>query len=128
TGACWLGAQDAQERRPPRIADALGETVVLEPVGRLQILVIDHSVGSDQGQRCLVVKLLAAYRLMGLRPQLHRFTPAIAAPLSSGDSALGCLQCALSLAIPAWRKDALATGQRGEGFQAEVYARLVYTL
>ena len=44
----------------------LGEMVVLEHVGRLQVLVIDRIVGSHQGQRRLVVKVLslAAHLLM----------------------------------------------------------------
>jgi hypothetical protein len=56
--ACCFEREDAQERAPPRIADALGESVVLEHVGRLQVFVIDRVSGADQGQRCVVVKVL----------------------------------------------------------------------
>jgi hypothetical protein len=57
-GACCLESEVAQERRPPRITDTLGEMVVLEQSGRLQVFVVDRVVGTDQRQRCLVVKIL----------------------------------------------------------------------
>ena len=44
TGACCLVGEDAQERAPPRISDAFGEMVILEHIGRLQILMIDGVV------------------------------------------------------------------------------------
>jgi hypothetical protein len=63
-----------------QIADTLGEVVVHEHIGRLQLLVIDRVVGSDQRQGRLMVKVcsLAAHLLMRLGSQLHRFLAAIA--------------------------------------------------
>ena len=58
-GACCLESEDAQERAPARIMDALGEMVVLEHVGRLQVLVIDHVVVAHQRERRLVVEVLS---------------------------------------------------------------------
>ena len=37
-GACSLESEDGEESRPPSIADALGEVVVPDHVGRLQVL------------------------------------------------------------------------------------------
>ena len=65
-GAYGLESEDGQERRPARVIDAFREVMVLDHVGRLQLFMIDRIVGSDQGERCLVVEVLtlAAYRLM----------------------------------------------------------------
>jgi hypothetical protein len=48
TGACSLESEESQKRRPPRIADALGQVVVLHQIGRLQAFMIDHIVGARQ--------------------------------------------------------------------------------
>ena len=42
--------------------DALGEVVVPDPIGRLQVLVIDHIVGADERQRRLAVEVLPLRR------------------------------------------------------------------
>jgi hypothetical protein len=57
TGACCLVGKDAQERAPPGILDALGKVMVLEHIGRLQVLMIYHIVGADQVERRLVHRL-----------------------------------------------------------------------
>jgi hypothetical protein len=71
TGACCLESEDAQERRPPCIADALGEMVVSEHIADLQVFMKDHIVGADQCERRLVVKVLplATHFLMRLGKQ-----------------------------------------------------------
>jgi hypothetical protein len=79
-----FGCEDAQEARPARISDALGEAVILEHVGRLQIFVIEHIVLSHELERNLLVEVLslAAHRLMRLGQQRHRLTSACAALLA----------------------------------------------
>jgi hypothetical protein len=47
TGACCLEGENDQELGPSCIADAFGEMVVLEQIGRLQIFVIDDVVDAD---------------------------------------------------------------------------------
>src|SRR5262249_1034199 len=61
--------QDGQKCTPARIADALGEGMVPDHVGRLQLFVIDGVVLADQRQRGLAVEVRPrpAYVLMGLR-------------------------------------------------------------
>ena len=68
-GPYCLGAEDVQELRPPGIADALGEVVILDHVGRLQSLMIDRIVGTYQLKRRLMTEIspLALHFLMGLR-------------------------------------------------------------
>jgi hypothetical protein len=56
-GAYCLESENAQERRPARIADALGEVVALEPVGRLHVLMRDGVVGAHERERRLVMKV-----------------------------------------------------------------------
>src|SRR5262249_12124745 len=126
-GACCLGVEEAKEATPPRITDALGEAVVLDHVGRLQVLMIDRVVGANEGEGRLMVKVRALALHLQMRPgeQLHRFATASAAFLAATHPALGGLECSLSLAIPARMKDALTTGQGGEGFQPQVYAGLL---
>jgi hypothetical protein len=48
--------------------DALGEMVILDHVGRLQIFMIDRVIGAYQRQRRLMVEVLslASHRLMRL--------------------------------------------------------------
>ena len=67
-GACCLEREDAQERRPARIGDALGKVVILDHVGDPQVLVIDDIAFAHKRQRRLMVKVLslAAHSLMRL--------------------------------------------------------------
>ena len=69
TGACCLVGEDAQERAPSGILDALGKMVVLEHVGRLQVFVIDGVVLAHEGERRLMAKVpsLALHLLMRSR-------------------------------------------------------------
>jgi hypothetical protein len=69
--------------------DRLGEVVVLEHVGRLQILAIDRIIFAHKSQRRLVVEVLplAPYFLMGFRQQHDGFASTIAAPLTSAHAA-----------------------------------------
>jgi hypothetical protein len=59
--------------------------VVLNHVGRLQILVIDSVVGLDQSERNFMVEVLAlAFHLhVRLGEQLHGFATAVASLLAS---------------------------------------------
>src|SRR5215831_6992128 len=50
--------QDGQEPTPARIADALGEVVILDQVGRLQLFVIDRVALAHQRQGRLMVEVL----------------------------------------------------------------------
>jgi hypothetical protein len=59
TGACRLEGKDAQECRPARIGDALGEVVIPDHIADLQAFVIDRVVLTSQRQRGLVAKVLA---------------------------------------------------------------------
>src|SRR5262249_55538153 len=63
TGACCPVGEDSQERRPPRILDALGEVVVSHHVADLQIFMIDSVIRAHERQRGFVVKIgsLATY-------------------------------------------------------------------
>ena len=58
TGARCLVGEDAQERRPPCITDALGEMVVLDHVADLQVFIIHGVVLVHQLERHLVVEVL----------------------------------------------------------------------
>jgi hypothetical protein len=42
-GTCCLESKDGEKRAPPRIADALGEMVILDHIGHLQAFMIDHT-------------------------------------------------------------------------------------
>ena len=55
---CRFARQDAQERTPARIADALGQVIVLDHVGRLQVFVIDRVVLPEQLQGEFVMEIL----------------------------------------------------------------------
>src|SRR5262249_41226501 len=72
--------KDAQETTPSRIGDALGKMVVLEQVGRLQVLEIDRIVLTHE-LKCrfvLEVLALALHLLMCFGEQFHRLAPPIA--------------------------------------------------
>src|SRR5690349_12267112 len=56
---CSFENKDAQERCPCCIRDALGEVVVLEQVGRLQVFVIEGVVALDERHGFLVVEVVA---------------------------------------------------------------------
>ncbi len=71
------------------------------------------------------VLALPAHVLMRLGEQRDRLAPAIAALLPATHAALGRLEAALRLAIPAGMEDACPVGESGEGFQAKVYAGLL---
>src|SRR6476661_7612401 len=47
-GTCCLESEDGEKRAPPRIADALGEMVILDHIGHLQVFMIDHVVLSNE--------------------------------------------------------------------------------
>jgi hypothetical protein len=89
----------------------LGEVVVLERVGRLHILMLEHIVGSHEREGRLLVEVLplAARLLMGFRQQLHRLPAAVAALLTTRNATLRHFQRSLSLAIPTQIENARAT-------------------
>jgi hypothetical protein len=101
--------------------------VILDHVGRLQILVIDRVVLTYQSERCLVMKVLSLplHLLMCFSEQGNRLLATMTPLLAPTDAPLGHLQCPLGLAIPARRKDARAIGERGEGFNTQVYTRFL---
>ena len=126
-GPCCLGAEDGQALGPPRVAEARGQVVILDQVGRLHVFVRDRVVLPDQGERRLVVEVgalaLDLQRCLGEQP--YRFAPPVAPHLASRDPALCHLERPLCLALPAGMQDALASGRRGEGFQPQVDARFL---
>src|SRR5690348_7722482 len=101
--------------------------VVLDHVGRLQILVIDRVVVLDKSQRSLVVKVLplALDLLMSPSEQHDCFPATVASFLAATQTPLRRLERALRFAIPAGRKDAHAIRQSSKGLYPEVYARLL---
>jgi hypothetical protein len=130
TGACRLESEDGEKRRPARIGDALGEVVVLDHVGRVQVFVIDRIVRPHQGERRLMVKILplALQLLMRLGKQRYRLAPTMAALLSSGPPTLRCFQRALGFPAPAGIEDARPIRKGGERLSAKVYAGLLSRL
>jgi hypothetical protein len=58
-GAFSLESKDGEKRAPPCIGDALGKVTVPDHIADLQIFVIDHIIGSHQGERRLVMKVLS---------------------------------------------------------------------
>jgi hypothetical protein len=92
--------------------------MILEHVGRLQVLMIDHIIGAHQSQRRFLVEVDALPLDLQMRFGEQRDHPATAvAPLLvARDATLRGFQCALGLAIPTGMKDARTIGQRSEGF------------
>src|SRR5262249_11436616 len=78
--AYCLQGEDAQEVSPSRVADARGEMLVPEPVGRLQVLVRERVVGPHERERRLVVEVAALPPdvLVLAGEQTHRLPPAVA--------------------------------------------------
>ncbi len=107
--------------------DALGEMVVLEHVGRLQVLVIDRVVAAHQRQRRLVVEVLplAPHLLMRLRQQ--RRPPCGGGCCPSCDETRGAARFS-ARARPcdtSREEDARAIRERGEGLDAQVNPRFL---
>src|SRR5262249_20851465 len=73
-----LRAHDAQECAPPHLADALGEVVVLEQVGRLHVLVIERVVRANERGLVVEVLALALHLLMRFGAQRHRLAAPVA--------------------------------------------------
>src|SRR6516165_5711314 len=96
--------------------------MILEHVGRLQVLMIDHVVLTHERERRLVMKILplTSYFLMRLGEQYHCLAPAMTPFLAARDTTLRGLERAFRLAIPARREDARAIGERSERLDAEV--------
>jgi hypothetical protein len=115
-GACCLESEDAQERRPAGIGDALGEMMVPDHVGRLQVFMVDHVVLLNEGQRRLMVEIrsLTAHFLMRLGKQRYRFPTAVAPLLAATHPPLCGFERTLGLAIAPGREDARTIGERGE--------------
>jgi hypothetical protein len=147
TGARCLEGEDGQERAPTRLGNRLRAVVMLEPVGRLPVLVSDRVVLTHQleGSGVLEVPALALHRLLRVGAQLDRLLAALppvlaALPpvLAATDPPVRRLQRAFCLAIPAgdtrWRyplaipaksDDARAVCKRGERLPTPVYPRLL---
>jgi hypothetical protein len=92
--------------------------VVLEHVGRLQILMIDGVVLLHKVKRRLVVKVdpLALYREVRFGEQLRRFPAAVTPLLAARHSALRGFEAALCLTVTAGIVDHRAIREGGEGF------------
>ena len=84
--------------------------VILDHVGRLQVLMLDRVVLAHQRQSPLVVKVLALALHFEMRfgEHRHRFTPAIAPFLAATDTPLRHFQRPFGLPIPARVEDARA--------------------
>jgi hypothetical protein len=91
--AAWV-ARRLKIRAPPGGAAALGAVVVLDPVGRLPIHVIDRVALPTEVERHLVGDVLAValHLQVRLRQQLHRRLAAVAARLAARHPALGRLE------------------------------------
>jgi hypothetical protein len=70
---CCFARQDGQEGAPPRIADARGEVVVFDHVGRLHVFVLAGVVLAHQHQHPFVVDVLPrpSHLLLCPSEQLH---------------------------------------------------------
>src|SRR5260370_11716709 len=81
----------------------------------------------DQYQRGLLVNIaaLTLHRKGLLGQQPHRFAPAVASLLPTGDAPLGELQVHLGDADDTWVGELAAIGQRGKGLQAQIKPRRV---
>jgi hypothetical protein len=84
-GAFCLESEDGKERTPPRIRDTLSQGVILDHVGRLHVLVIDHIELLHQLEGFLVVEVLPLPRdmLMRFGQQHDRLAASMAAPLAA---------------------------------------------
>jgi hypothetical protein len=104
--------------------------VVLEHVGRLQVLVIDHRIGAHKGKRRLVMEFrpLAAHFLIRFRKQRGGSVSPFTAFLVTRRPTLRCLPCSLGFAMPTGMEDARASRERGERLYAKVYPRLLSSL
>jgi hypothetical protein len=96
--------------------------MILEQVGRLQVLIIDRVVLAHQRERRFVVKILplALHILVRFRQQFHGFAAPVAALLAARHPPLAATQIRLSLPVTARVVEHGAIRQRGERYQAEV--------
>ena len=127
TGPCCLVRQDDEERAPPRVTDALCQMVILHHVGGLQVFVIDRVVAAERAPAPSCGESPAAGAAPSDAPSPAASPPCAGGgcPSFGGRPALGGFQRPLGLAIPAGMEDARAVGERGERFNAEVYAGLL---
>jgi hypothetical protein len=100
--------------------------MVLHHVGGLRVFLVDCVIFTHESERRLVVKVppLTLHLLMDFRQQIHRLSPAVAAPFASADAPLRGFQRPFGLAIPAGREDARAFGEGSEGFASTVYPKV----
>ena len=84
TGACCLVRQDGEEGAPPRVTNGLCQMMILHHIGRLEVLVIDRVVLTNERQRCLVVKVRS------LASHLSDAPWRAALPLCDGDCCPSC--------------------------------------
>jgi hypothetical protein len=119
--------QDAQERTPPGVRDALCHVVIPEHVGRLQVFVIDRVVRLHQRQRRLVLEVYPrpSHPLVCSGEQADRLATAMTIFDPSRDAPLSTPQVALSSPVDARVGDGLPISQRGKRLQAQVDAGLL---
>jgi hypothetical protein len=127
TGACCLEGEDAQKLRPSGVLNGLGQMMVLEHVGDLQILMIDCIETPHQMQRGFLLEILPLTPHLEMRfgKQLHCFAPTVAPLLAASHAALSRFEATLRPAIAARVMNHRAIGERSKRFQAEVYSRFL---
>jgi hypothetical protein len=119
-----LARPDAQEGAPPRVRTGLGQGVIPEQVGRLQVFVRDRVVPTHERARRRVVDVRSCppRPLMRAGEQADCLAPAVAAFDATGDAPLRPPQVPLGHPDEAWGGDGWSSGQRGTRLQAESHA------
>jgi amphi-Trp domain-containing protein len=97
---CCFAFEDGPELCPAGITDALGQVVVLDHVGHLQVFKIDDLVVAHQLERRFMLEVapLPVDLLVLLGQELHGLAAAFAPLLATGDTALRLFQLSLAAA------------------------------
>ena len=105
----------------------VGEMVVPDHVGRLQVFVGNAIIGAHQLCRFLVMEIapLVGDVLMCLGEQLHRLRTAVAPLLAARNTPLAAAQVRFGHAIVAGIENRLPAGKSSERLQPHVNARLL---
>jgi hypothetical protein len=102
-GAFCLESEDSPELRPSSVRDGLGQVVIPNHVGNLQVFYVDHIVAAYQHERSLMVKVssLPLNVLMLPLQQLQCFLPALASLLPARHPPLRLGKLLLGFAVVA---------------------------
>jgi hypothetical protein len=116
--------QEGPDCAPPRITAALGEVLVLDQVGRRQVLVSDRVVLAHQGERRLVgaVGACAADARVRLGEQHDCLAPALAAPRAARHPSLRPPQGHRRHAEAVWVGELAPIGACGKRLQPAINA------